>query len=652
MIPLLRNRYRIIKVLSNEGGFSKTYLAEDIDKLNELCVVKQFAPKFPESTVLQKAIELFQEEAKRLQQLGENSQIPTLFAYFEQNMYLFLVQQYIDGENLRKEVERTGQYGEKETRRFLLDLLPVLKFIHERGVIHRDIKPQNIIRRRSDGRLVLIDFGASKQLSTTVQTKTGTTIGSHGYTPIEQMQYGQAYAASDLFSLGATCFFLLTGMSPSDVWMQKGYSWVTGWQEYLASPISAELAQVINKLLTVNYQERYQSADEVYKSIVQQLSPPPLLPPTLISSKLSIRLNNQRMFISIAVLLIGLGGVWYLQYRSSLEKTVIAPVNEPANSTSGDRKLTDETSSNDHTTNTPVANDGSSENLRGHSSDVNTIAFNPTGLTIASGSDDKSIILWDLQSKLSIGTLTGHTGYIYSIAFAPDGKMLASGGSDKTIILWDVERKKQIATLKGHEGSVTSIAFAPDGKTLASGSLDGTVRLWNTVSQQQIATPLKGHNQPVSSIAFTLDSYTLISSSYDSSIVLWDVVSKQKIITLKGHKNSVFSIALSPDSLMLASSGEDRTIQLWDLATQQRIRTFLGHTDRVNSVAFSPDGKKLVSGSHDNTIRLWDLDTGEEIRVLKKDFGNIYSVAFSPDGQTIASGGTAENILKIWQVSQ
>jgi formylglycine-generating enzyme required for sulfatase activity/tRNA A-37 threonylcarbamoyl transferase component Bud32 len=254
-------------VLSAEGGFGRTYLAEDSQKLNETCVIKQLAPKQSGTYALKKATELFIEEAKRLQDLGEHPQIPTLFAYFEDNGFLYLVQQFIKGENLLDELKQKGKYNENQIRELLLDLLPSLKFIHERQVIHRDIKPQNIMRRASDGKLVLIDFGASKQLTTTVHTQIGTRIGTHGYSPLEQIQLGEAYPASDLFALGATCFHLLTGVHPFNLWTRNGFSWVNNWRQHLPSPVSQELGQVLDKLLKIEIKERYQSADEVIKDI-------------------------------------------------------------------------------------------------------------------------------------------------------------------------------------------------------------------------------------------------------------------------------------------------------------------------------------------------------------------------------------------------
>ena len=276
LVPVLINRFQVLQVLSNEGGFGRTYLAEDSQKLNELCVIKQLAPKQSGTYALKKATELFIEEAKRLQDLGEHPQIPTLFAYFEDNGFLYLAQQFIKGENLLDELEQKGKYNEIQIRELLLDLLPSLKFIHERNIIHRDIKPENIMRRASDGKLVLIDFGASKELTTEVHTRIGTLIGTDGYSPREQIKLGKAYPASDLFALGTTCFHLLTGVSPFNLWELNGFSWVNNWRQHLPSPVSQELGKVLDKLLKIEIQERYQSADDVIKDLQ--------IPPTFVVS--------------------------------------------------------------------------------------------------------------------------------------------------------------------------------------------------------------------------------------------------------------------------------------------------------------------------------------------------------------------------------
>nr|MDZ8005967.1 serine/threonine-protein kinase [Nostoc sp. DedSLP05]MDZ8098764.1 serine/threonine-protein kinase [Nostoc sp. DedSLP01] len=285
-MPLLRNRYRILGMLGR-GGFARTYIAEDIDKLNEQCVVKQLVlSQFYGSQgtdAHKKATELFEREAKRLKELGEHVQVPNLYAYFKEGEYLYLVQQFIEGQNLLQELKQQGVFNEAKIREFLHDLLSVLVAIHQQEIIHRDLKPENIIRRRNDGKLVLIDFGVSKQKRETTNTALGTIIGSLGYAPIEQMQFGKVFPSSDLYSLGITCFHLLTNVSPSSLWIKQGYSWTSSWQQHLNQTISHELELIIDKLIQENYEQRYQSAQAVLQDLNNLPSLKQTLPPTVLS---------------------------------------------------------------------------------------------------------------------------------------------------------------------------------------------------------------------------------------------------------------------------------------------------------------------------------------------------------------------------------
>ncbi|MBD2777731.1 serine/threonine-protein kinase [Iningainema tapete] len=606
LIPLLRGRYRVTRLLSKDGGFGRTYLAEDIDKLNEICVVKQLAPKVQTARVLSKAKQLFEAEAKLLQQLGENPQIPTLLAYFEQDNNLYLVQQFIDGQNLLKDLQQRKKYNEKEIREFLLDLLPVLKFIHQRQVIHRDIKPENIMHRNSDGRLVLIDFGASKELSETVQSKPGTTIGTNGYSPIEQIRNGEAYPASDLFALGATCFHLLTGVSSFQLWTMQGYSWIPNWQQYLTSPISSDLANVLDKLLKINIQERYQSADEVIKDLIPQ--------PTPVN-------NNKRknpLLVGGAILILGIGGLYWWKSHSS--RPPVIPV---------------------------IDNSSLLKTLSGHSNVVTSVALSPDGKTLASGSWDTTLQLWDLATGKKLNTLEGNSGRLYTVSISSDGNTVASGSGQNTIKLWNLVTKQELGILQGHSNAVKSITFSQDGQTLVSGNFDGSIKVWNLSTRQEIKT-LQGHSQQVKSVAISSDGKTLVSGSGDNSIKLWNIISGQNR-TLSGHSSSVNAIAISPDGIILASGSADKTIKMWNLPSGQESQTLKGHSYAVNAIAFSPDGTILASGSADHTVKLWNTASGQQIRTLQGHTKEVTSIAFSPDGNTLASG-SVDQTVKIWRV--
>jgi WD40 repeat protein/tRNA A-37 threonylcarbamoyl transferase component Bud32 len=672
---LLRGHYRVTKVLSDEGGFGKTYLAEDVDKLNERCVVKQLAPKVQGTWALNKAIELFKEEAKRLQELGRHSQIPTLLAYFEQDNYLYLVQEFIEGQNLFKELQHRGSFNEAQIRELFMYVLPVLSFIHEHGVIHRDIKPQNIMRRlqyttfrstpprptsglhKRGGDVVLIDFGASKQLTATVQTKPGTTIGSFGYSPIEQINGGEAYPGSDLFSLGATCFHLLTGISPFQLWTEYGYSWVNSWRHHLRYQVSSEFGEVLDKLLKKDINHRYQSADEVLRDLEisvtssehsvhhsfpsvsnnrrrlsQRLSKPsPLaqLKAKFASINPALGQNNKTaksLLVGSAVLLVSLTGTQiygYMRYKIFPTAPTFLINSLPSSAFLQDT-------------------------ISAHSGYVMSVAISQDRKTLASGSTDKTIKLWSLDGE-ELRVLKGHTQGVMKVAFSPDGKTLASGSNDRTAKLWNVETGKEIRTLVGHSDSISDLAFSPDRKTLATASADKNIKLWDIATGDEIRT-LKGHISKVTSVAFSPDGKVVAAGSSDKTIKLWNVSTGEEFRTLKGYKDTVTQIAFSPDGNQIAGGSNDKNIKIWNVSSGQEYRTLRGHTDTVWSVAFSFDSTMLASASSDTMIKLWNPFSGEEIRTLQGHNSRVWSIAFSTDGKTLVSG-SEDGTIKIWRIT-
>ncbi|MCC5607549.1 serine/threonine protein kinase [Nostoc sp. CHAB 5834] len=651
LVSLLRNRFRVIRVLSDEGGFGRTYLSEDVDKLNERCVIKQLAPKFQGTWSQKKAMELFAEEAQRLQDLGEHPQIPTLLAYFDQDGCLYLVQQFINGENLLKELQQRKAYNAREIQSILLDLLPILKFIHDRKVIHRDIKPENIIRNKSDRRLSLIDFGSSKQFTAKVQQKSGTSIGSHGYSPLEQIRDGKAFPASDLFGLGATCFHLLTGNSPFQLWMESGYAWVNNWREYLRSPLNAELDFVIDKLLKKDIHERYQSADEVLRDLSpkQLLALPPAgkssgkIPPTKAPHlPKSYPLLRILILASALILLFGFQESWYKHFRR-IQTSLVSRLTQHNNSGKDEAFLSQPLK-------ITLGKVSLANTLQGHENSVLSVAISPDGKTIVSSGGDSTIKLWNFATGKQISSLNAYSQQVNVVAISPDGKTLVSGSDDNTIKIWNLATRKQIRTLTGHSDSVHALAISADSETLVSGSDDNTIKVWDLATGEQIRT-LVGHTFWVRSLAISPNGVILASGSFDKTIKIWNLTKGYSIRTLEGNYQTVTAVAISPDGKTLASASRNRTIKLWNLTTGKEIRTLTGHANTVTSVAFSADGKIVASGSRDRMIKLWNSATGEEILTLTGHTNTVTSVTFSPDGKTLVSG-SEDNTIKIWQLSQ
>lgn len=299
-----------------------------------------------------------------------------------------------------------------------------------------------------------------------------------------------------------------------------------------------------------------------------------------------------------------------------------------------------------------------SNQLRGNTAQVLSVAFSPDGKWLASCSDDTTIHLWDLsQPDTKPIVLSGHHSGVRALAFNPtNGNRLASGSLDHTVQVWDLSHPDvEPIILRGHQGSVRSVAFSPtNGNFLASGSYDGTVRIWDLSHPDAEPIVLHGHQGIIFTVAFSPDGNRLASGSTDQTIRVWNLSSgsAQLETVLQGYQSKLMSVAFSPDGKYLASGSTDNTIQLWDVSKPGDAPMILqGHSKGVQSVAFSPDGNYLASGSEDQTIRIWNLDQPEiPSIVLYGHKGAVQAVAFSPDGKYLASGGD-DQIVRLWTLT-
>jgi len=276
---LLQERYRPIRSIG-EGGFGRTFLAEDIGEAERSkCVIKQLFEQ-TSLAVRARAQRMFQQEAQRLQQLTDHPRIPKLISHFEQGSHQYLVQQYIDGWDLQSEVQTEGPFNEEKIWQVLIEISNILRFVHQNKVIHRDIKPRNIMRRRRGRQLVLIDFGVAKLLKPDVLKQSWTLVGSPEYMAPEQTQ-GKVVDSSDLYSLGTTCMYLLTGRSPLDLYSPANDCWY--WREALpvGRQISSRLGSVLDCLLQTPIENRFPSAKALsfHLQACQSVRQPPDLPP-------------------------------------------------------------------------------------------------------------------------------------------------------------------------------------------------------------------------------------------------------------------------------------------------------------------------------------------------------------------------------------
>lgn len=669
---LLRRRYRIQQQLGR-GGFGKTYLAVDEDRLQAKCVIKQFSPQLKGTDSMEKAVRLFEQEAVRLNELGEHPQIPALLAYFEQDKRLYLVQQFVEGKTLVQELAEQGAFSEQKIREVLAGILPTLQFVHAHNVIHRDITPANIIRRDSDGKLVLIDFGVAKLLTENTFGLPGTKIGTEGYAPIEQLRNGKAYPASDLYSLGATCLYLLTRTKPEELYDPLRGRWQ--WRERLAEhgvSVSDGVGQVLDVLVRDLVAERFPSADEAIQALQVAFKQPiatpnvrqpaPGMPPEVPNSQPTI---VQRTPIPPPNIPVSAQDKPATGPETKIEPPVSPPMQpstNPANSgiQGGLTGVTQPLLTKQPSTRQPIsAPRASGQSLTGqprsgqHSSAQKHTGQQTTGqkttgqpLTGQRSSNppttgqpisrpDTAKPTSGMRSSQPLQPIS-HPVSVQPVS-QPTGAALGLGQNAYPCL----------ANLKGHSSWVLALAVSPDARTVVSGGLDDRIIVWDLLSQQARLVINDAHSKPINSLAISPNGQYLVSGSDDDTIKIWQLATGQLVRVITGHTRDVNAVTITPDGQFIISGSEDRSVAVWRLATGERVRNFSGVTALIKATEMSANGEYVAAGGSDNLIQVWNLNAGSLVQTLRGHLSPIQSLAVSAEGRFVVSG-SKDRTIRIW----
>ncbi|MGM3309606.1 AAA-like domain-containing protein [Anabaena sp. WFMT] len=283
--------------------------------------------------------------------------------------------------------------------------------------------------------------------------------------------------------------------------------------------------------------------------------------------------------------------------------------------------------------------------LEGHNDAVRSVIFSPDGKTIATASEDNTVIIWDINGK-EIRKFTGNNQGFRNVNFSHNSKVIAAIGADNTIKIWSINGQELI-TFKGQDNQdnfMSSVCFIPDSKLIAASNQDNTVKLWH-IDGQEVKT-LKGHKDSVWSISCSPDGKNIVTADLGGVLIIWST-NGEEIKTFRASNQSIFGVSFSPDSQLIATAGGDSAVKLWNLDGQE-IKTIGKHENYVISVNFSPDGKIIASTSADKTVKLWSID-GRKLKTLKGHNNSVFSSSFSPDNKIIASA-SADNTVKLWNL--
>lgn len=557
----------------------------------------------------------------------------------------YLVMQLVNGESLDQRLKRVRKLPLPDVARLGRQAAAGLAAAHAGGLIHRDIKPGNILLEAGTDGVKLTDFGLARAAEDVKLTRTGFVAGSPLYMAPEQARGEHVDARSDLFSLGSVLYEAATGTHPFDAKtplavLRRVADDTQPALRDLDPNAPQWLSDVIDRLLAKEPEDRFQTAAEVAEIFATELARAQSLshqdlPTTACGgsrhSAYALRRRHPicwrkvafRALLVIAGVIIGGVAVWLM--RTPAPHVPEAPDRGPP----------------------PLVL------LEAKNGPVWALAFTPDGNGLVTGTEDGSVKIWDWRVPQTRVTFEPRLeGNIWAVDVSPDGSTLVAACDNSTVQIYDL-KTNQPAFVLPHPTSVKTAVFRPDGKILATGDRAAAIQLWDFTNPIPIPDPnlLQGQVGTVHALAYSPDSQLLASASSDGRVRLWEGADKKVKRPLTDDTGPVYALAFSPDRSVprLATAGWDGLIRIWNPRTGAKLHMLKGHEADVWGLAFGAGGKILASTGSDGTIRIWDAETGNPLQVLHGSGRGFHSLRFAPNGTTLAAGGRDGNTW-VWEI--
>jgi len=674
-------KYEVEQVIGR-GGMGVVLRALDPD-LNRIVAIKVIAPQFAANGSMRRR---FVREAKAAAAVC-NDHVVTIHDVDTSGRLPYLVMQYVPGPSLQERLDRAGPLELKEILRIGMQTAAGLAAAHAQGLIHRDVKPANILLEDDMERVKLTDFGLARAMDDVHITQSAVLAGTPQYMAPEQARGESLDPRADLFSLGCVLYAACVGRPPfragSPLVVMKRICEDTPRSIRDQNPnIPGWLERIVTRLLEKELANRFQSAAEVSDLLgrclahVQQPKrvPLPAIPGRRTASprRAAWRRRLAMAATFLALLVCGLGAT-VITVRTS-QGTLVIDVDDPNTKVTieGDNVLITDP-------------DGTEIRLRAGdykvkaSKDGKVVEDKP--ITIKRG--EKTIVTVRVEKPaaatatapvpradnmfttefIDAGTVKPSGVAVSQLAISSDGKLVATGSADGSIHLLDPFTGKVLKSFKGHRARIRLVKFFPDRNILVTVSDDGEVKLWDTATGKEVSSldlPIK----PVHA-ALSPNAKVLAGAAEGQPVRIWDVTTGKELTVFKGDP-AIQALAFSPDGKLVATGTPPGTVRLWEPADGRAIlRLEPARADRNSagalnplpwgtghdqSVAFSPDGKLLACGTGEAVIRLWDVSSAREVRAVSDPGGQVGIVAFSPDGKHLLSAAE-DNAVRVWDVS-